>query len=215
MPVAAIGRKPPHTSRRHVTHAARALAAGVVAAGALSMATASAQPATTPTRAIALADISATFEALAAQVSSSTVQVLAAGLAVDTGDASGVVERRRSSGSGDERTDDPTRFATLVTRERHLVPRLGVLAIAIAEPERAELGLGPDATGVLVAARASEAAAEYGLQAGDLIVAVNGTTVTRLDDLRKAVDALSVHAPCALQVLRQGQFLYLAFEIEE
>ena len=53
-------------------------------------------------RTISLGEISASFEALAAQVGSSTVQVLASGLALDpdaaTGD--GVVERRRSSGSG-------------------------------------------------------------------------------------------------------------------
>lgn len=124
-------------------------------------------------------------------------------------------ERLRLKVAVEERADDPGRFAELVTRERHLVARLGVLAVALSEPLRAQLGLGPETHGVLVAARATEAAGEYGIQAGDLIVSVNGAGVSGLDDLRKTVEALPVHAPCALQVVRQGQFLYLAFEIEE
>lgn len=124
-------------------------------------------------------------------------------------------ERVRLTVGVDERADDPARFAELVTRERHLVARLGVLAVTLSDAVRAQLGVGAETTGVLVAARANEAAGEYGIQPGDLIVAVNATPVTRLEDLRKIVGTLPVHAPCALQVLRQGQFLYLAFEIEE
>jgi S1-C subfamily serine protease len=77
------------------------------------------------------------------------------------------------------------------------------------------LGADAEITGVLVAARATEAAAEYGILPGDLIVAVNRTRVTRLEALQQIVARLPARAPCALQVLRQGQFLYLAFEIEE
>lgn len=115
----------------------------------------------------------------------------------------------------DERADDPARFSELVTRERHLVARLGVLAVTLTDAVRSQLGVGAETTGVLVAARASEAAAEYGIQPGDLIVAVNTTPVARLEDVRQIVGALPLRAPCALRILRHGQFLYLAFEIEE
>jgi serine protease Do len=124
-------------------------------------------------------------------------------------------DRQRLQMAVDERGDDPLRFAELVTREQHLVPRLGVLALTLSDALRARLGAAPDVTGVLVAARATEAAAEYGILPGDLIVSVNRTRVTRLDALQQIVARLPARAPCALQVFRQGQFLFLAFEIEE
>ena len=115
----------------------------------------------------------------------------------------------------DERGDDPLRFATLVTREQHLVARLGVLAITLDDALRGALGLGASDAGALVAARAGEEAVEYGIQPGDLIVAVNRGRVSSLTDLRQAVTTLPARAACALQVLRQGQYLFLAFEFEE
>jgi serine protease Do len=124
-------------------------------------------------------------------------------------------ERLRFAVAVDERHDDPLRFSELVTREQHLVAKLGVLAISLSDRLREDLGLGAADTGALVAARASETAAEYGIQPGDLIVAVNKTRVHGLDGLRQALAKLPARAACALQVLRQGQYLYLAFEIEE
>lgn len=115
----------------------------------------------------------------------------------------------------DERGDDPLRFAALVTREQHLVARLGVLALGLDDTLRGALGLGPSDAGALVAARAGEEAVEYGIQPGDLIVAVNRTRVSSLNELRQAVTTLPPRAACALQVLRQGQYLFLAFEFEE
>ena len=115
----------------------------------------------------------------------------------------------------DERGDDPMRFAALVTREQHLVTRLGVLAISLDDRLRQELGLAASDAGALVAARAGEEAVEYGIQPGDLIVAVNRTRVTTLEDLRQAVTKLPPRAACALQVLRHGQYLFLSFEFEE
>jgi serine protease Do len=124
-------------------------------------------------------------------------------------------DRQRLQMAVDERSDDPLRFAELVTREQHLVARLGVLALTLSDALRARLGADPDVAGVLVAARATEVAAEYGILPGDLIVAVNRTRVTRLEALQQIVARLPARAPCALQVLRQGQLQFLAFEIEE
>jgi serine protease Do len=124
-------------------------------------------------------------------------------------------ERLRLTVAVDDRQDDPSRFADLVTREQHLVPRLGVLALTLTDTLRDELGLDTDDDGALVAARASEVATEYGIQPGDLIVALNRTRVRGLDDLRQALVKLPARAACALQVLRQGQYLFVAFEIEE
>lgn len=124
-------------------------------------------------------------------------------------------ERLKLTVAVDERRDDPGRFEDLVTREQHLVPKLGVLAITLTDALRDDLGLAGDDAGALVAARADETAAEHGIQTGDLIVAVNRTRVRTLDDLRGALAKLPARAACALQVLRQGQYFYLAFEIEE
>lgn len=124
-------------------------------------------------------------------------------------------ERVRLTVAVEERGDDPMRFAELVTREQHLVGRLGVLALTLGDSLRQDLGLGADDSGVLVAARAGEEAVEYGIQPGDLIVAVNRTRVTSLDELRQVVTKLPARSACALQVLRQGQYLFLAFEFEE
>ncbi len=124
-------------------------------------------------------------------------------------------ETLRLSAAVEDRGDDPMRFAGLVTREQHLVARLGVLAVTLSDPLREELGLGGDDAGALVAARASQEAVEYGIQPGDLIVAVNRTRTPSLEALRQAVTALPARAACALQVLRQGQHLFLAFEFEE
>jgi hypothetical protein len=87
------------TRRRRLQHAC---AVGLVAAaGALVTPAASAQAVARSPRTITLGEISASFEALAAQVGSSTVQVVASGLALDpdapAGD--GAVERRRSVAS--------------------------------------------------------------------------------------------------------------------
>lgn len=124
-------------------------------------------------------------------------------------------ERLKLTVAVDERRDDPGRFEDLVTREQHLVPKLGVLAITLTDALREDLGLSSDDSGALVAGRASEVAAEYGIQPGDLIVAVNRTRVRTTEDLRGALATLPARAACALQILRQGQYFYLAFEIEE
>jgi serine protease Do len=114
-----------------------------------------------------------------------------------------------------ERRDDALRFSELVTREENGVPRLGVLALTLTDALRQELGLGSNDSGVLVAALAGAQAEEIGIQPGDVVVAVNKMRVKGLADLRQALVKLPARAACALQVLRQGQFFYLAFEIEE
>ena len=124
-------------------------------------------------------------------------------------------ERLKMAVAVEARDDDPLRFSDAATREQHHVPRLGVLALTLTDALRQELGVTADTAGALVAARVSEVAAEYGLQPGDLVEAVNTTPVKTLDELRRAIAKLPAHAPCALQVLRQGQHLFLAFEIEE
>jgi serine protease Do len=113
-----------------------------------------------------------------------------------------------------ERQGDPTRFADLVTPDRHLVQRLGVLGLDLTASLAGALGGVRGIGGVLVAARALNTGAEYGLAVADVILAVNGTPVRNLAELRSIIGRLPDNAPVALQIQREGQLLFLSFEIE-
>jgi len=114
-----------------------------------------------------------------------------------------------------ERDDDPTRFADMVTPERNIIPRLGVLALDIDERVASMLGELRLPNGVLVAAMSADTpAGEQALEAGDVIVAFNGTPVTSLADLRSAVGRLPTRASIVMQVQRFGQLMFVAVEIQ-
>jgi serine protease Do len=113
-----------------------------------------------------------------------------------------------------EQEGDPTRFADLVTPERNLVSRLGILGLDVDAAIAAAVGGLRGRGGVLVAARALNAGAEYGLNVADVILAVNGTPVTSLAELRSLIGRLPDNAAVALQVQRDGELLFLSFEIE-
>lgn len=113
-----------------------------------------------------------------------------------------------------ERDDDPMRFADLVSPERNVIERLGVLALDVTPAVANAVGGLRRKGGVLVATRAMNAAAVYGLEPGDVVFAVNGTPVNALVGLRTLIGRLPVNAPCVLQVQRQGQLMFLTFEIE-
>jgi serine protease Do len=113
-----------------------------------------------------------------------------------------------------EREDDPLRFADLVTPERNVIDRLGVLALDVSPAIDEALGGLRMKGGVLVATRAMNAAGEYGLEPGDVIFSVNGTPVNALVALRTLIGRLPTNAPCVLQIQRQGQLMFVTFELE-
>jgi serine protease Do len=113
-----------------------------------------------------------------------------------------------------EREGDPTRFSDMVTPERNLVERLGILGLDLTPTLVAAVGGLRGPGGVLVAARALNAGAEYGLEVADIVLAVNGTAVKSLAELRSLIGRLPDNAPVALQIQRDGQLLFLSFEIE-
>ncbi|MGH8186704.1 MAG: trypsin-like peptidase domain-containing protein, partial [Steroidobacteraceae bacterium] len=114
-----------------------------------------------------------------------------------------------------EREGDPARFADLVSPERNVVPRLGVLALDIDARIAAMVGELRIPRGVLVAARSTDPpAADQALEAGDIIVSLNGTPVTALADLRSAIGRMPSRTPVVFQVQRFGQLMFVAFELE-
>jgi S1-C subfamily serine protease len=113
------------------------------------------------------------------------------------------------------RAEDDDRFLALVSPERNLIPRLGVLAVELDEKLRGALGPLRGREGVLVAARAasSEDSADE-LRTGDVIHAVNGVSVLGLAELRSAVARPGAGQPLVLHVERQGRLLYVVVEVE-
>jgi len=114
-----------------------------------------------------------------------------------------------------ERTDDPQRFADMVSEEQNLVPQLNILGLTLSEQLRSLL---PDlriASGVVVAARTA-ATSYFGdqLLQGDVIHAVNGSIVTDVAGLRDALSHIAPGTPTVLQVERQGSLSYVVLESE-
>ncbi|MGO9260479.1 MAG: trypsin-like peptidase domain-containing protein [Bryobacteraceae bacterium] len=113
------------------------------------------------------------------------------------------------------RDDDPQRFADMVDPLKNLVPKLGILGIAI---DKKLAGLLPDLRnqyGIVVAARAGDS--PYGgdtLSLGDVIYSVNTAAVTSVQALNQALDALKETDPLVLQVERDGRLMYVVLEIE-
>lgn len=106
-------------------------------------------------------------------------------------------------------------LAELAIPETSLVRRLGILGVDVNERV---IGIIPPllvGTGVVVAARTLDATGlDSGLQPGDVIHAVNRTTVDSVDALRKVIRGFKAGEPVALQIERQGRFAYLSFEME-
>jgi serine protease Do len=114
-----------------------------------------------------------------------------------------------------ERPEDPDRFATRVTPERNLVPRLGILALELDDELRRSLGPLRGSEGVLVAARAGNATgSEEDLRPGDVVYAVNGVSVRGLAELQSAVARPSPGEPVVLHVERSSRMIYVVVETE-
>ncbi len=114
-----------------------------------------------------------------------------------------------------EHRDQMDQLFDAINAENSLIPRLGVLAIDITSDMRARLKDMHLGTGVLVVGRAADLILpDTGLQAGDIIHAINGVPIDSRDDLRTALNAMKTGDPVALQIERDGGLLWLSFEIE-
>lgn len=119
------------------------------------------------------------------------------------------------TGSTVERQDQVDRLRGMVTPERNLIPRLGIMGLDVT-PDLAKLI--PDLrnpTGVVVAGVALDAQELSGLFAGDVIYGVNGQPVRELTDLRSALSGTTQASTLVLQVGREGQFRYVTVPVGE
>jgi serine protease Do len=111
---------------------------------------------------------------------------------------------------------DAGRFSGEADPARGRVASLGVIAVTLDSAAAATVGFLRIASGALVVARMADAQNDdVGLEPGDVIHEVNGTSVFSVDDLQAALARLGRGAPVAIQVERRGQWSYLVFEAQE
>jgi serine protease Do len=115
-----------------------------------------------------------------------------------------------------EHHDQMDQLLDNVNPENSLIRRLGVLAIDIT----GELGTKLSSllripSGVIVVGRAVELITpENGLQAGDVIHQLNTVSIDSTQTLRAAVDKLKPGDPAVLQIERDGELMFVSFEME-
>ncbi len=113
-----------------------------------------------------------------------------------------------------ERPNDPGRFSDMVSPERNLIPKLGILALDLDETISRMLPPLRVKTGVVVANRANLLYEQDELLPGDVIHFINNQEIHSLKDLKAFVDNLAAFDAVVVQVERRGQFKYISFEME-
>ncbi len=114
-----------------------------------------------------------------------------------------------------EREDGMEKFASMVTRDRHLIPQLGILGVDV-DGEVAKLLPPPKKLGgVVVAALAADAGlGTDGLLPGDVIYEINGRGFSGLGGLRKSIDQMQSGDALVIQVQRGIVLRYVSFRME-
>jgi serine protease Do len=114
-----------------------------------------------------------------------------------------------------EHRDQMDQLFDAADTEKSLVPRLGVLAVDITGDLRSRIGSLRIPSGVVVLGRAADLILpDTGLQTGDVIHAINTTSITDMATLRSTVLSLKIGDPVVIQVERPDGLTYLSFEME-
>jgi serine protease Do len=114
-----------------------------------------------------------------------------------------------------EHRDQMDKLMDSVDPDQSLVRRLGILGVDLNDQIRSVVGSLRISTGVVVIARTADLIGpETRLKTGDVIHGLNTTPVESLETLRAALNGLKPSSPVVLQVEREGQLQWLAFEME-
>jgi len=115
-----------------------------------------------------------------------------------------------------ERALNLERLAELVEPDKNRVGRLGILGVDVGDTGADLVAALRVPSGVMVVGRTLDepGTVDLDLAAGDTIHRLNGTPVTSIDDLRRVLDGLEPRSAVALQIERNGQFIFLAFELD-
>jgi serine protease Do len=123
-------------------------------------------------------------------------------------------DRRKVPVAVVERPSDPARLADLVTPERNVIARLGILGLDLDDALLRMLGPLRAQAGVVVAAAAPDSGSvQDPLRPGDVIYTLNQQSVTSVETLRGLLAKLSVGEPVVLHVERGGELRFIGFEI--
>ena len=103
-------------------------------------------------------------------------------------------------------------LTTMVTPERNLIPKLGILAVQLTPQLQELLGGTRNPAGIVVAARSSSGQMwEQTLQPGDVIYSINSKPTADLDQLRAVIAGLKQEV-VVLHVERHGELLFIPVE---
>jgi serine protease Do len=113
----------------------------------------------------------------------------------------------------EERANDPNRFLEMVADKATLVNRLGILAIDMNEQLMKMVQELRKPAGIVVAALvAGLPDTQEGLLPGDLIISLNGKTVSNVEDLGKLLGGIQSDSPIVLQIQREDQLKFIVLE---
>jgi serine protease Do len=115
-----------------------------------------------------------------------------------------------------ERQDDTNRFLEMVSPERNLISKFGILGLDLDDKIAGYLPGLRVLSGVVVASRVSNVYyyEQESFQPGDVIHAINNKPIQNLAELRTALEIFRPYDPIVVQVERQGQFRFISFELE-
>ncbi|HZC24924.1 MAG TPA: trypsin-like peptidase domain-containing protein [Candidatus Binatia bacterium] len=113
-----------------------------------------------------------------------------------------------------EHRDHMDELLDAINPENSLVSRLGILGIDLTDELRSRLNLRIPSGVIVVGLAADLITPDTGLQAGDIIHAVNNTPIDGLDTLRAAIGKLKTGDAVVLQIERADGLMYLSFELE-
>jgi serine protease Do len=115
-----------------------------------------------------------------------------------------------------DRQHDFDRLTDFLDPDTSLISRLGILGVNITDENASLAASLRQPSGVIVVGHTKDDAGgeDMGLMTADAIHAVNGRAVSSVEQLRSIVDALKPRSAVVLQVERNGQFTYLAFELD-
>jgi len=114
-----------------------------------------------------------------------------------------------------EAPDSIESLADLIDPQKNLVAPLGIFAIELNGSLAAALGHLRSATGVVVAGKVDYSPAiDADLAVGDVIRALNGTSLGNPNDLRSALGSLKTGDPVVLEIERQGRLQFNSFDME-
>ncbi len=115
-----------------------------------------------------------------------------------------------------ERQEPDYRFFDMITAERNLVPRIGVLCLDLNKDSKKLLPMKPRRSEGIIVAALSVTTNLFGesFHPGDILYSLNGEKLQSLRDLKKKVKAIGYSQTAVFQLEREGMLRYLIMELE-